>query len=132
MSKLYYNPYMTYALKKTIKDVIIFLFVGFVYYMIYRLTGWGLPCAFRKITGLPCPSCGISHMFIHMAAGDFKSAYKDNQFLFFTWPLVAIEIIYMLHTFESKKDLPKWNVVIVGVFAALLTTFGVLRIIFSW
>ena len=132
MNKLYYNPHMTDAWKKTIKDVVIILFIGFIYFLIYRFTGWGLPCLFKEVTGFPCPSCGISHMFVHLASLDFKSAFKDNQFLFFTWPLVGIEITFILYRLETKQDLPKWNIWVIGIFAGLLTTFGMLRIIYSW
>lgn len=123
---------MTDAWKKTIRDVIIILLIGFVYYLIYRFTGWGIPCAFREITGLRCPSCGISHMIIDLLHLDFAGAYKENQFLFFTWPLVVCEIIYMLYRHESGRDIPRGNVILISIFAVLLCTFGVLRIIFSW
>ena len=88
--------------------------------------------AFIEEHTIPCPSCGISHMFIHLAALDFKSAFNDNQFLFFTWPLVAAEIIFIIFRLESGKDLPRANVAAIITFAVLLTVFGVLRILFSW
>ncbi len=123
---------MTTEVRKTIRDIAIILIGGFLYYLSYRFTGLGIPCAFHKITGLPCPSCGISHMFIHLAALDFKSAFNDNQFLFFTWPLVAAEIIFIIFRLESGKDLPRANVAAIITFAVLLTVFGVMRILFSW
>lgn len=123
---------MTDAWKKTIRDVIIILLIGFIYYLIYVLTGWGLPCAFKMFTGLPCPSCGITHMFVDLSKLDFKSAFIDNRFLFFTWPLIAIEIVYILYKHESGKDLPKINIVIITSYTVLLFAFGFLRILFSW
>ena len=132
MDKLYYNPRMTDAWKKTIKDVIIILFIGFIYFLIYKFTGWGLPCAFKTVTGLPCPSCGISHMFIHLTQLDFKRAFHDNQFLFFTWPLAGAEIVYIIYRLNSNKDLPKANIWMIGIFTALLVTFGILRLFLSW
>lgn len=123
---------MRTAVTKTIRDVSLIILAGIIYYLIYRLTGWGIPCVFREVTGLKCPSCGISHMFIHLSSGQIRSAYQDNQFLFFTWPLVAAEIVYIIYRNESGKDLPKKNVILISVFAALLATFGILRIIYSW
>lgn len=123
---------MTDAWKKTIRDITIIIIVGIAYYFINRFTGFGIKCAFNELTGLKCPSCGISHMFIHLAELDPKSAMSDNQFLFFTWPLVAVEIIYLLHKHESNKDIPKWNIVAISVFAALLTIFGIIRIIYKF
>lgn len=120
---------MTDAWKKTIRDITIIIIVGIVYYFINRFTGFGLKCAFHELTGLKCPSCGISHMFIHLAEGDPGSAYKDNQFMFFTWPLIAAEIIYLLHKHESREDIPGWNIAVISVFTVLLFIFGVYRIV---
>ena len=119
---------MTDAWKKTIRDITIIIIVGIVYYFINRFTGFGLKCAFHELTGLKCPSCGISHMFIDLFKLDFKSAYKDNQFLFFTWPLVGVEIIYLLYRHESTHDIPKWNIAVIAVFAAALCVWGAFRI----
>jgi len=119
---------MTDAWKKTIRDISIIIIGGIVYYFVNRFTGFGLKCAFHELTGLRCPSCGISHMFIDLAALDFKSAYKDNQFLFFTWPLVAVEIVYLLYRHESVHDIPKWNIAVIAIFAAALCTWGAFRI----
>ncbi|MCR5592521.1 MAG: DUF2752 domain-containing protein [Saccharofermentans sp.] len=122
---------MSTVWKKTLRDIVILLAAGFIYYLIYRLTGFGFTCPIKQITGLPCPSCGVSHMAIDLIALDFKSAFKDNQFLFITWPLVACEIIYIIYNVEAKKDLPKWNVIAITIFAICLIIFGFLRIALS-
>ncbi len=123
---------MSTAWRKTIRDITIIILAGIVYYLIYRFTGWGLSCAFRNFTGLKCPSCGISHMFIHMASLDFKSAFADNQFMFLTWPLIAGEIVYLLYIHESKRDIPKANVWGIGIYAGLLFIFGLFRIVMNF
>jgi len=35
-------------------------------------------CLFRTITGLPCPSCGMTHAFIALGHGDVKGAFFHN------------------------------------------------------
>jgi len=121
---------MSTPAKKTIRDVAILAVSGLVYYLFCSLTGTGFKCFFKAITGYPCPSCGISHMFINLFHLNFREAFADNQFLFITWPLVAAEIIYIIYRLESKKDLPRTNVILIGVYAGLLGIFGTLRIIF--
>lgn len=72
-------------------------------------------------------------MIVDLTKLDFKGAFEENQFLFFTWPLVAVEIVYIIYTcIESDGDLPKWNVALIIAFGILLFAFGVLRIIFNW
>lgn len=123
---------MTKAVRKTIRDIAIIILAGFIYYLINRFTGFGIPCAFRVATGLPCPSCGISHMFIHLASFDFKSAFYDNQFIFITWPFLMISVIYSIYEIEANRDFSKLNLVFLCVYATALLIFGVFRIIYSF
>jgi hypothetical protein len=39
----------------------------------------GLPrCGFLALTGLPCPACGLTTAFAHMARADFAAAVSAN------------------------------------------------------
>lgn len=122
---------MTKAWRKTIRDIAIIVLIGIAYYVFYSLTGIGIPCAIREVTGYPCPSCGVTHMVLDMTRLDFESAFKDNQFLFITWPVIVAEIVYMLYTIESGRDLSRKNVIGITVFTVLLFAFGIIRICFS-
>ncbi len=49
-------------------------------------------CVHEKFTGLPCPSCGLSHSFSYIVRGDFGKAnewniYGMRVFLFFLFQL---------------------------------------------
>jgi hypothetical protein len=35
-------------------------------------------CAFKILTGLPCPACGLTHSFCAMARADFSAAFGFN------------------------------------------------------
>ena len=40
----------------------------------------GLPeCTFKRVTGLPCPSCGMTTSFALMMHGDFSDAMRANS-----------------------------------------------------
>lgn len=42
-------------------------------------SGPGL-CNFRRWTGLPCPGCGLTRAFVHMAHGHVADAFAANAF----------------------------------------------------
>lgn len=71
-----------------IRNVIIFILLCMVYAGIVICFHVGIPCMFHVITGLLCPSCGITHMLIYMAEHDFKSAYESNQMVFVLQPVI--------------------------------------------
>ena len=50
-------------------------------------------CVHEKFTGMPCPSCGLSHSFSYIVRGDFDRAsdlniYGMRVFLFFLFQLI--------------------------------------------
>ena len=69
------------------------LSIGGLYYIFIRITGWGIPCAFNKITGLLCPGCGITRMFLSLAKFDIPRAFMYNPAAFILliyWNTVAV------------------------------------------
>lgn len=118
---------MSITWKKTIRDIFIAICVGLIYYCIVRFTGLGFECFYYKATGLPCPSCGITRMFLSLSKLDFVSAFHYNQFFFFTWPLLAAECVYVDYKIEDHKDIPKWNVILLIITGIALIIFGTLR-----
>ncbi len=73
------------------KAAIIFL-LGLIYYGFICLTGYVIPCIFNLATGLYCPGCGITRMFLSLAQFDFVSAAHNNLLVF---SLLAPLIIYL-------------------------------------
>jgi hypothetical protein len=45
-------------------------------------------CPFRRLTGLPCPGCGMTRAFAHLAKGQWSAALRDHPLA----PLLAAEI----------------------------------------
>lgn len=86
---------------KTIKTLGFFLLLGVAYALIVRYTSFCIPCFFNTLTGLRCPGCGITHLFLNLMKLDFAGAFHANRFLFATSPLLLLLVI--LNVFCSDK-----------------------------
>ena len=53
---------------------IIILIIGLIW--VYDLTGIG--CPFRRITGVPCPSCGMTRATLSLLRLDFNAYFAYN------------------------------------------------------
>ena len=115
------------AAKKVLKHLAVLFAIGLAYFIFYSLTGIGIPCAFRTVTTLKCPSCGVTHMFSDMLHGDFAAAFKDNVFLFCTWPVITGLLIYADYRTAAHKKLPKWCNIIMIAFIVLLIIWRIIR-----
>jgi hypothetical protein len=45
-------------------------------------------CPLRRFTGLPCPGCGMTRAFAHLAKGEWAAAVHDHPLA----PLLAVEL----------------------------------------
>lgn len=39
-------------------------------------------CLLRRLSGLPCPGCGLTRAFAHLAKGEWSAAASDHPFAF--------------------------------------------------
>ena len=118
--------------KRTIRDMVLLLFAGIVYYLIVSYTPFGFSCYFQKLFGLKCPSCGVTRMAVSAVHFDFKAAFRYNPYIFVTSPYILYEIVYLFYLNESKKKIKRVNMIILSVWIGLLIIFGILRNIYNW
>jgi Protein of unknown function (DUF2752) len=45
-------------------------------------------CLLRRLTGIPCPGCGLTRAFAHLAKGEWLAALRDHPLA----PLIAAEL----------------------------------------
>src|SRR5205085_3294856 len=65
----------------------------------------GLPrCGFLALTGLPCPACGLTTAFAHMARGEIAAAASVNAFGVLLFALTCIAI--PLAVWAGVRELP--------------------------
>ena len=56
---------------------------------LYGMGCLGIPCLFLKITGCPCPGCGMTHAIKAALKLDFYTAYQYHA-MFWSMPLIAL------------------------------------------
>ena len=59
-----------------------------LYVIMYRITGIGVPCVFRKVTGLLCPGCGMTRALAALTRGRAAEALQLNALSLSVLPLV--------------------------------------------
>jgi len=96
----------------------------------YAITGIGLPCPFRALTGWQCPLCGGTRMGNALLHGDLWSAFLANP--------VALVAVAVLTVFSVRwmvellggpavrlQEVPAWVWLVAGATVAL--GYAVLR-----
>lgn len=115
-------------LKRTIKNTIAILCLGIFLYILYDFHII-IPCAFKTLTHLNCPSCGVSRMCVSISHGDIKSAFYYNQVLIFLTPLIALYYIFYqiryIRTGQRKISKLENNTMILII--VVLVIYGIVR-----
>lgn len=89
-----------------------------VYIVGLEWLGTGTKCVVKNITGIPCPSCGMTRSYLHVLEGDFSGAFYDHP-LFFTVPIVIL-IAYVL---SVKKEDPKITKILSIILYMIIVAF---------
>ncbi|MEI6884649.1 MAG: DUF2752 domain-containing protein [Bacteroidota bacterium] len=53
-------------------------------------------CIFKRVTTIPCPSCGTVHSIVSILHGDLRKAFTENPLGFFGILLVAVVPYWIL------------------------------------
>ena len=115
-------------LKRVIKNTIAILCLGIFLYILYDFH-IRIPCVFKTLTHLNCPSCGVSRMCVSISHGDIKSAFYYNQVLIFLTPLIALYYIFYqiryIRTGQRKISKLENNTMILII--VILVIYGIVR-----
>lgn len=103
------------------------LALGTVYYFLCTRTSFGIPCLVYELTGIRCPGCGITRMFIALFHGNFREAFMYNQIMFFLWPFIVFEILYLIYMWADARKVSRINLILLYVVFGLLLVFSVVR-----
>ncbi len=123
------NTEQTARLKGVLKSAAIILAIGIAYYLFVKITRLGIPCIFNLVTGLHCPGCGISRMFISLFSLDFKTAFSYNAFIMTVGPIAAIFVLrhYIIYVLKGNQKNSKLETFLLIITLVLAVAFGILR-----
>lgn len=71
--------------------------------------GFGIDlCGVHRLTGLPCPGCGLTRAFVLLANGDWLTAIGSNPFVVVLYPLfVALGVLVLLPS-GMRLSVERW------------------------
>ena len=83
-------------------------------------------CPLRRFAGLPCPGCGLTRAFAHLAKGEWSAAVRDHPLA----PLLAAELALLWLAWGGAAvgllRLPAWSKpeqVVLGHLAVLVAVW---------
>lgn len=102
---------------------------GAIYVIICKAIGFGIPCLLNKITGLQCPGCGISRMFISLLEGDFISAWNYNCCVLVMLPVFIYFAVRLGYVYIKNNNMVLYNAetAILVIMIVILLLFAVWR-----
>lgn len=108
--------------KTVVKAYLWILGIGGAYVLWIKRTGTGIACVVNASTGLLCPGCGCSRMFLALLRLDLGAAWRHNAVvlvLFFLWNLIAGAVFWGKPAFARKPAF---------LYGALFASIGVLAV----
>lgn len=128
------KPKAFFYMNKNIKTTLIITSILLILFLIIHFTHYYIPCIFHEITGLYCPGCGITRMFLALLKGNIYAAFRYNMLVFCSLPLIIFFCIeYIYSKYKNKiplyKKIPNyiWALIIV-----ILIIWMIIRNIFPF
>ena len=117
---------------KVSMTLLVILIIGIIYALIVNKLGKGIPCIVKSITGLNCPTCGITRQIICILNFDFKNAREYNYVLFYMYPFIIIFIVYLLYRYirYSKLKFNLFEIIYIIVMCFILLIWFINRNIY--
>ena len=109
------------------RPLILILLAIFLIWLCGNLSGlpWGIPCLFRRLTGLSSPACGTQRALFSLLHGDQLAALHYNYFL----PFIALLLCPLAVLAWRKKPLyrPLTSLPAVIIYAGILMVWLIVR-----
>ncbi len=87
-------------------------------------------CAFKALTGVPCPTCAATRSIVYLSHGDVASAFFMNPLVLAGALVALVYLLYSLFTFFFV--VPKISVALSGKETDRIRALVVLLIFANW
>ena len=97
--------------------------------IIYAITGYGIPCVFRLVTGLKCPGCGMTHAYFELLKGNVHGAAQQNIMAITMMPVLFIYLTYkaVVYIKNGTQKTAIWEYIFYTICFIFLIFFFVYR-----
>jgi len=82
-------------------------------------------CLIKRLTGFPCPGCGMTRALIEFVKGNLSGAFEWH-------PLFWLVPIFIAAIFFYVKKPAKWNKISLYAIAFLFVAVYVVRLLNGW
>ena len=87
-------------------------------------------CLMRRLSGLPCPGCGMTRAFAHLAKGEWKAAASDHLLAYGVAAEMGLAWIAWGGLLARRRPfrLPAWTAPVAVAHLAVLVAFWLGRL----
>lgn len=116
-------------LRKIVIGMSVCLLLGMLYALWLSLGGVGIPCIFHVLTGLDCPSCGVTHMCMALLRFDIAAAWRANAAILCLLPVLLLIAGSMIGRYVKTGETrpQRWVSVLIWSTIIVLLLFGLAR-----
>jgi len=87
------------------------------------------PCGFYTVTGIPCPTCGVTTSFVEAAHGRFKKSFFTQPLGLFVFAGICAGVIILTAALATNKSLFRLKL---PVSACTMAIVILAVVVFSW
>ena len=120
---------MVHIIISITRPILFLVILGFIYLLVFQKFGVGIPCVFRKLTGLKCPGCGMTHALSEIWNGNLKCAWEYNALSITVLPITCIYLCYrsIRESLRNGKEFYTWEYFFLAVLLGIVLIYGYVR-----
>ncbi len=118
-------------IKRRIINLIILFFLlillGFLYYYLFITYDIGIPCMFHLITGLKCPSCGITRSIVSLINLDFERAFDYNNLYWLIILILGYYTYAFSYAYVKEKQIKNLPNIVLIILVIIFIIYAIIR-----